>query len=87
MLLNILIGLLLLSVLVFLHEAGHFIAARLCGVDVLAFSVGFGPVLLKKKIGKTEYRLSLLPFANVGLAIKPCNLGRCSPLKTGKQAA
>ena len=62
MLLNILIGLLLLSILVFLHEAGHFIAARLCGVDVLAFSVGFGPVLLKKKIGKTEYRLSLLPF-------------------------
>lgn len=62
MLVNILIGLLLLSVLVFVHEAGHFIAARLCGVDVLAFSIGFGPVLFKKKLGTTEYRISLLPF-------------------------
>ena len=59
---NILIGLLLLSFLVFVHELGHFIAARLCGVEVIAFSVGFGPILLKKKIGDTEYRLSLLPF-------------------------
>lgn len=62
MFLNILIGLSLLSVLIFVHEAGHFIAARLCGVDVIAFSIGFGPVILKKKIGKTEYRISLLPF-------------------------
>ncbi|MEL3908661.1 MAG: site-2 protease family protein [Treponemataceae bacterium] len=62
MLVNILIGLLLLSILVFVHEAGHFIAARICGVDVIAFSIGFGPVLLKKTVGNTEYRLSLLPF-------------------------
>lgn len=62
MLVNIIIGLLLLSILVFVHELGHFIAARACGVDVLAFSIGFGPVLLKKKIGETEYRISLLPL-------------------------
>lgn len=62
MLVHILIGLLLLSILVFVHEAGHFIAARTCGVDVLAFSIGFGPVLFKKKKGQTEYRISLLPL-------------------------
>lgn len=59
---NILIGLLLLSLVVFVHESGHFIAARACGVDVLAFSIGFGPILFRKKIGETEYRLSLLPL-------------------------
>ena len=59
---KILIGLLVLSIMVFVHEAGHLIAAKLCGVVVNSFSIGWGPVLLRKKIKGTEYRLSLIPI-------------------------
>jgi regulator of sigma E protease len=43
-----------LGVLVFIHELGHFLAARRLGVRVLTFSLGFGPKLLKIKRGETE---------------------------------
>ena len=59
---TIVLGILCLGLIVFVHELGHFIAARLCGVEVESFSIGMGPVLLHKTIGKTDYRLSLLPF-------------------------
>lgn len=55
-------GILCLGLIVFVHELGHFIAARLCGVKVESFSIGMGPVLVHKTIGETDYRLSLLPF-------------------------
>lgn len=55
-------GLLCLIFLVIFHEFGHFIAAKLFGVKVESFSVGFGPVLLHKKIRGTDYRLSLIPL-------------------------
>ena len=56
--------LLLLGVLVFVHEFGHFIVARLFKVKVSAFSIGFGRVLLSKtdKEG-TEWKLSAIPLA------------------------
>lgn len=60
--LKILIGLCLLGLVVFVHELGHFIAARLSGVVVESFSIGWGPVLFKKKVGDTEYRISALPL-------------------------
>ncbi len=59
---TILYGLLGLGVIVFIHELGHFIAARLSGVKVESFSVGMGPILLHKTIGDTDYRLSLIPL-------------------------
>ncbi|MGL4982606.1 MAG: RIP metalloprotease RseP [Treponemataceae bacterium] len=59
---NVILGLIGLGIIVFIHELGHFIAARLCGVEVETFSIGMGPVLLRKKYGKTEYRLSLIPM-------------------------
>ena len=59
---TIVTGLLILSFLIFFHELGHFLAARLCGVKVEAFSIFMGPILLHKKIGGTDYRLSLLPI-------------------------
>lgn len=59
---KILIGLLCLIFLILFHEFGHFIFAKIFGVKVEAFSVGFGPVLLHKKIKGTDYRLSLLPL-------------------------
>lgn len=52
----------LLSVLVFIHELGHFFVARLCGVRVEVFSIGFGKKILQYKKGDTIYCISLIPF-------------------------
>ena len=52
----------LLGALIFFHEFGHFIVAKLCGVRVEVFSLGFGTKLIKKKVGHTEYCLSLIPL-------------------------
>ncbi|MHB9073769.1 MAG: RIP metalloprotease RseP [Desulfobaccales bacterium] len=51
-----------LGVLVFVHELGHFLMAKLFGVRVDAFSLGFPPKLLHKQIGDTDYRLSVIPL-------------------------
>lgn len=59
---KIIFGLIALGIVVIIHELGHFIAAKLCGVKVESFSVGWGPVLLRKKWRGTEYRLSVLPL-------------------------
>lgn len=56
------IGILLLSFLIFFHELGHFIFAKLFGVEVESFSIGFGPILLHKKRGTTDYRISAVPL-------------------------
>jgi len=55
-------ALVLLSVLVFVHELGHFLAARRNGVKVETFAVGFGPSIYQKKVGDTVYALKLLPL-------------------------
>lgn len=55
-------GILCLFFLILFHEFGHFIAAKIFGVKVESFSVGFGPVLLHKKIKGTDFRLSLIPL-------------------------
>jgi regulator of sigma E protease len=52
----------LLGVLIFAHEFGHFIVAKKSGVGVLKFSLGFGPKIFGKKIGETEYVLSAFPL-------------------------
>ena len=51
-----------LGVLIFFHELGHFLVARLFGVGVEKFSLGFGPKILGKRIGMTEYLLSAIPL-------------------------
>ncbi len=61
MILKILVALLLLSVLILLHELGHFIMARLMGVRVNEFAIGMGPRLLKWGKGETEYSIRALP--------------------------
>lgn len=60
--LKVIIGLFGLGIIVFIHELGHFIAAHITGVTVETFSIGWGPVLWRKKKGDTEYRLSLIPM-------------------------
>lgn len=52
----------LLGILIFVHELGHFLLAKLLGVKVLKFSLGFGPRLVGKTIGETEYRISSIPL-------------------------
>jgi regulator of sigma E protease len=59
---TILSFLFVLGVLVFVHELGHFAAARRLGVRVLTFSLGFGPKLLKIQRGDTEYCVSAIPL-------------------------
>ena len=51
-----------LGVLIFVHELGHFLAARRHGVRVLTFSLGFGPKILKVTRGDTEYCVSAIPL-------------------------
>ncbi len=52
----------LIGIMVVVHEFGHFAVAKLCGVRVEAFSVGFGPRLFGIKRGDTDYKVCLLPL-------------------------
>ncbi len=60
--LNLLYFIIVLSILIFVHEFGHFLVARLSGVKVLTFSLGFGRKLLTFKRGETEYAVSMVPL-------------------------
>jgi regulator of sigma E protease len=51
-----------LGALIFVHELGHFLFAKWSGVGVLRFSLGFGPTLFGRRIGETEYVVSLVPL-------------------------
>lgn len=57
----ILAAILVFGVLIAVHELGHFMAAKACGVRVNEFSIGMGPALWKKQKGETQYSLRLLP--------------------------
>ncbi len=59
---NIFALVVVLGVLIFFHELGHFLVARLLGVGVEKFSLGFGPRLIGKKIGITDYLISAIPL-------------------------
>ena len=59
---NILLFILILGSIVFVHEFGHFIFAKICGVYVYEFALGMGPKLFSKKGKETEYSLRLIPI-------------------------
>ncbi|NMC75110.1 MAG: site-2 protease family protein, partial [Geobacteraceae bacterium] len=59
---SILSFIIVLGVLIFIHEFGHFLFAKLFRVGVEKFSLGFGPRLVGKRIGETEYRISAFPL-------------------------
>ena len=59
---SILAFIVVLGVLIFVHEFGHFLVARLCGVGVEKFSLGFGPRLVGRRVGRTDYRISAIPL-------------------------
>ena len=58
----IIAAILIFGVLIAVHELGHFLAAKACGVRVNEFAIGMGPALLKKTKGDTQYSLRLLPI-------------------------
>lgn len=59
---GIILAIFTLGFLIFIHELGHFLAARRCGIRVDKFSIGFGPKLIGFKRGDTDYCISLIPF-------------------------
>ncbi len=59
---NLIAFVVVLGVLIFFHELGHFLIARLFGVGVERFSLGFGPRVFGKVVGRTDYRISAIPL-------------------------
>src|SRR3954463_11816750 len=60
--LPIAVAILALGVLIIVHEGGHFLIARLSGMRVDRFSIGFGPKLFSFKRGETEYQIAAIPL-------------------------
>lgn len=59
---SVLFAIILFSLLIFVHELGHFVAAKLSGVQVNEFSMFMGPLLWSKQVGETTYSLRLIPI-------------------------
>ncbi len=76
---------LLFSFAIFIHEFGHFVAARLLGFKVEVFSIGFGPALWKKNFGGVEYRISAIPFGGY-VALPQLDPAGTKALENGNKA-
>ncbi|MBE6994027.1 MAG: RIP metalloprotease RseP [Ruminococcaceae bacterium] len=59
---SVIYAILVFGLIITLHELGHFTAAKLAGITVYEFTIGFGPAIIKKKIGETLYAVRLLPI-------------------------
>ncbi len=59
---SILVAILIFSFLIFIHELGHFVAAKLSGVQVNEFSIFMGPAIFKKTVGETQYSIRCIPI-------------------------
>lgn len=71
-LLTAIVAVLVFGTVVLVHEAGHFFAARHCGIHVEEFSIGFGPALWSTVRGGTRYSVRLLPLGGYNtLPVKP----------------
>jgi len=66
-LITLVVSVLVFGVVILVHESGHFLAARHCGIGVVEFSIGFGPVLFSKEKNGTRYTLRLLPIGGYNL--------------------
>lgn len=60
--LTVFLAIVSLGFLIFIHELGHFYAAKRCGIKVNTFSIGFGPKIVGIQRGETEYKISVFPF-------------------------
>ena len=61
---SVLLVVIAFSVMIIIHELGHFLVARKVGIRVEIFSIGFGPALFSVKKSGTEYRICALPFGD-----------------------
>jgi len=59
---NVVLVIIGIGLLIFIHELGHFLVAKKIGVRVHAFSLGFGPAIISKQFGETNYKVSLIPL-------------------------
>jgi regulator of sigma E protease len=59
---SLLAAIVVLAIVIFVHELGHFLVGKWCGVEIRTFSMGFGPTLFAKKIGETVYRVAAIPL-------------------------
>lgn len=59
---TIVYAIIMFCLLIFIHELGHFMAAKACGVKVNEFALGMGPALFKKQKGETLYALRAIPI-------------------------
>jgi regulator of sigma E protease len=59
---SIIYFIIVIGILIFIHELGHFLLAKRLGIGVLTFSLGFGPKIIGKKVGETQYQISALPL-------------------------
>ena len=73
----------ILVLLVVAHELGHFITAKLAGVKVLEFGLGFPPKLWGKKVGETEYTVNLLPLGGFVRMLGETDAEEADPTETG----
>src|SRR3989475_5743141 len=75
-----------LGILIFVHESGHFVAAKLVGIQVLRFSLGFGRPILGWRRGETEYWISWIPFGGYVKMAGFEDEGLAGELEGGKSA-
>lgn len=66
---SVIIAILVFNAIVFVHEGGHFLAARLNGIKVVEFALGMGPKLIGKKVGETMYSLRAFPIGGFCLML------------------
>jgi regulator of sigma E protease len=66
---SIIIAILVFNAIVFVHEGGHFLAARLGGIKVVEFALGMGPKIIGKQIGETMYSLRIFPVGGFCLML------------------
>ena len=59
---TVIYAILIFCVLIFVHEFGHFAAAKACGIKVNEFAIGMGPAFFKKQKGETQYSLRIFPI-------------------------
>ena len=65
---SIILAIIILGIIIFLHELGHFMTAKYYKMPVMEFAIGMGPKIFTKKIGETDYSIRMLPlggFVNI----------------------
>ena len=60
---NIILSILILGAIILIHELGHFLMAKVCGIGVVEFSLGMGPRLFSVEMGETRYSIKAFPLA------------------------